>query len=165
MELVTRRDGTTEIRLSEPVWQCFYCGEVCTGRTEAENHFGLEEWYGEGHPAACVDPLRHDEKERMAEVIELHRELNGERDENSKLSGKVEGLEYALHLWSRQEPELIRRLKGNTLSDALHNLESIEGRLLTAEAYVAELKARDPALWQAIQDHICRPLAAAEGVA
>lgn len=154
LELVRQADGSTAIRLDPPIWVCFYCGEQCNGRTEAENHFGLDIW--ESCPAACVDPLRTDEKERQAAWMDLLRELEGERAESHERGAEIDSLAGELAAFR----ELFRKLGADTASDARHNLDFLEGRALAAEAAVAELKRRAPALWQTIQDHICRPVTA-----
>lgn len=48
-------------------YRCFHCEEVFTTREDAYDHFGPDEGC-EKLPPACIDPLRHDEKERIKEL-------------------------------------------------------------------------------------------------
>jgi hypothetical protein len=51
------------------VWRCFFCNEVFRSRRSAWLHFGEQNC--EDDIPACIDPLRHDEKERMKQVREI----------------------------------------------------------------------------------------------
>ncbi len=50
-------------------WRCFHCDEVFRSRKAAYAHFGPDEEC-EKLPPACIDPLRADEKKRIAELRE-----------------------------------------------------------------------------------------------
>lgn len=90
-------------------WRCFYCDEVFTTETEAAQHFGGREGLPGWDVAACVDPLRSDEKARMAELHEarvhalrkqheaedreeLARQLDDMRSEIGRLFGECGGV-------------------------------------------------------------------------
>lgn len=78
-------------------WRCFFCDEVLTNQRDAFIHFG------DGSPcgsdvAACVDPLRSDEKELFKQLRDA-RELaiKGMRAEE-----RADELEYDLRRMSEE---------------------------------------------------------------
>jgi hypothetical protein len=72
-------------------WRCFHCGEAFADHKLAEDHFGQTTL----HPAACVDPLRDDERamrERAMFYERSWRQALKERDEaRAALSTKEPG--------------------------------------------------------------------------
>lgn len=76
-------------------WKCFNCGETFTDAKAASGHFRPDdvEDDGAGWPAACVDPLRHDEAERRLVLIEAEQELAAEREAHHQSRQKLAALE------------------------------------------------------------------------
>jgi hypothetical protein len=85
-------------------WRCFHCGEVFTDPRLAWHHFGDASTCGSDVPG-CVDPLRYDEKQRLAE-------LRDAREHAMKMQAESEANdEFESLLWHFQEE--LERLFGN----------------------------------------------------
>lgn len=77
------------------VWRCFHCDEVFTDRQQAYDHFGPDDAC-EKLPAACVDPLRVDEKERIKELrdaqeyaLQCQQKANEAEDERDEMKREL----------------------------------------------------------------------------
>lgn len=127
----------------ENSWRCFHCEEVFTDKASAEEHFGLdrEEW-----PAACVDPLRTDEKERQAAFVSAFKEMEAAQEECERLRAQVEQLEHT----TEGQQAAIHSYKPfrecNSINDVFFVYDSIEGRALSAEEKLTALEQENAAL-------------------
>lgn len=104
-------------------WRCFHCDELFTDRKLAEDHFGLVTL----HPAACVDPLRSDERamrERAVSYERSWREALDQRDEAraaiAALSTDDERLAKAVRSFRNADTEF-RRAKNSGEQPRLWN--------------------------------------------
>lgn len=74
--------------------------------------------------------------ERGEVLQDTIQELNEERKENAILQSRIDGLEYRLMEF---ENVVDGRFPGcRTINDIFHRYDSLEGRLLTAEARIKE---------------------------
>lgn len=127
---------STPCKAKRKTWRCFYCDEVFRSRRAAWLHFGDDGCIQD--PPACIDPLRHDEKERMRELREA-RAWAMERDRRAMdLEDKIDQV--------NAEFDKFKRLTTcKTVHDLRMWLDSQQGRVVTANAlitgfYDADLK-------------------------
>jgi hypothetical protein len=119
-------------------WRCFHCDEVFRSRKSAWAHFGPDDGCNK-MPAACVDPLRHDEAARLKELREAqHYALQCQADANRA----EDNLDYI-------ERELAE-FKSITGCHSLHALrmwmDSQQGRVVTANALIDGFRKAAPEL-------------------
>lgn len=113
-------------------WRCFHCGDVFRNEDDARDHFGPDtEWQ-----PGCIDPLTKDEKARRHDQIAMFRELDRERDENSRLTNR----DYVLSCYERDLAKMFGGAK--SVTQAYLVFDSMEGRALAAEERVERLTAR-----------------------
>lgn len=118
-------------------WRCFFCNEVFRSRKTAWIHFGDDGCTTD--PPACVDPLRTDEKERFRELREA-REWALERDR------KAQTYEDHIEILSDELSEF-KKLTGCSSAHQLRMwLDSLQGRVATAEALIKGFREKDPRL-------------------
>lgn len=118
-------------------WTCFHCSETFTDHVAAEDHFGTDQY--EYVRPGCVERLTYSERELRQQLIDLDKELNGERDRSSELEIDSENL----HAF---ECELARLFAGaRSVRQAWNVLDSMTGRALSAEATVLEAEKIAPA--------------------
>jgi hypothetical protein len=132
---LTTRDDMTQGRS----WTCFHCDETFTTAEEAAEHFGDSP---EEKPACLLGP------ERKALLTALRKSEGRARrlaHENEVLEYQVGSVEFA---W--------RRFGGaRSEHEAFCAYDSMEGRALAAEAIVADMAARLPALVEASRRRVC----------
>src|SRR5580658_9673095 len=109
-------------------WRCFHCDEVFLSRKAAWAHFGPDDGCDK-LPAACVDPLRHDEAMRLKELREAQEyALRCQESANRAEDGR-DDLEREL-----------TEFKSITGCNGLHDLrmwmDSQQGRVVTANALI-----------------------------
>jgi len=139
-----------EAQLEQTQWRCFHCDFVTSDRKEAMGHFGdMDDEY----PVCVVwSDLNADEK--VAEYASMGAELAAERDENTTLQHRIEGLEHQI---AGIESEISSRFKGcRTINDAWHAFDSMEGRALAAEEIKERQAAAIQAAREALEAHTCR---------
>ena len=117
-------------------WRCFHCDEVFRSRKAARLHFGSDD-YGVKDPAACVDPLRKDEKARMDELREAQRYALSCR------SLAVQADEQADEL-SRTLDEFQRITGCKNTNELRMWMDSQKGRVVTANALIDAVRAKAP---------------------
>jgi len=110
-------------------WRCFHCGEVFADADSAKEHFGPDtEWQ-----AGCVDPLTKNEQERRKDQVDMYEELDREREENSRLTGR----DYVLSCFER---DIAKHFNGaKSVHQAFLVLDAMKGRALAAEERLAAL--------------------------
>ncbi len=81
-------------------WRCFHCDEVFRSRKAAWAHFGSDEDC-EKQPPACVDPLRHDERERLNQLREAQAYAGHCQEETNNSEERADGLEMELKEFKR----------------------------------------------------------------
>lgn len=123
-------------------WRCFHCDEVFHTRKAAYDHFGPDKAC-EKLPPACVDPLRADEKARIAELREAQNYAFQCQEKANAAEDRID--------------DLVRELgefKHITGCDNSHELrmwlDSQTGRAVTAEALIRGFREADPELAERI---------------
>lgn len=118
-------------------WRCFHCDEVFRSRKSAWLHFGDDGCIQD--PPACIDPLRHDEKERIRELREA-REWAINRDRRAtQLEDKVDEVD-------RELSEFKHITKCSSVHELRMWIDSQQGRVVTANALIEGFRKADPQL-------------------
>ena len=117
-------------------WVCFHCGEHCRTPGEAEDHFGRTP---DCEPACLM-------KIRIGGERGLIRALRKAQRRADRLARQVETLEYQTRL-SATDWQRITGLR--EAYDAKLEIDSLEGRAITAEAILDDIAERWPALVEA----------------
>lgn len=122
----------------ESFWRCFHCGFETIHRAEAAAHFGDDD---DGQPI-CLDWMKLNADERIAAYQGVIKELDAERDENTRLRERAESLEHRVN---GIEAEVGSRFKGcRTVNEAWCQFDSMEGRALLAEQRLREWNGYRP---------------------
>ena len=117
-------------------WRCFHCDEVFRSRKAAALHFGVD-WYEVKDPAACVDPLRKDEKARMDELREAQRYALSCQSLATQADEQADELSRTL--------DEFQRITGCKNTHELRmRIDSQEGRVVTANALIEAVRAKAP---------------------
>lgn len=121
--------GDSDSQLTRaPGWRCFHCGFETDDPKEAEAHFGKRD----DEAALCLSWQSLDDAGRAELLRSTIRELNGEREDNERYRGKIEGI----------SSEISSRFNGcTTINQAWCKYDSMEGRALLAEAELDRLRA------------------------
>jgi hypothetical protein len=110
-------------------WTCFHCDETFTTPEAARHHFGEDET----RDPACI--INGD--------VGLVTALRKSESRNGRLEGRIEVLECTVQALRNG----YRRLGGaNDEYTAFCNYDTMEGRAIAAEALIAEIQSRWPAL-------------------
>lgn len=123
-------------------WTCFHCGETFRTAGLAREHFGATP----DEEPSCK--LKVTLKE-WGLIYELRKATAKVR----RLTDRAEALEHQMHA-ARQGYRRIGGASGP--SEASLNYEAMEGRALAAEAIIADIAARWPALVEASSRRVCR---------
>lgn len=129
--------GTAEREAAEMAtrWICFHCGFETSDLREAEAHFGERDDAEEFRPL-CRWWSKLSQEDRADAFQDLQQQLNAERDDNARLTVRIEGLEY-------QQTEVGHYFKGcRSITEAWHKFDSMEGRALAAEEQLESLRIR-----------------------
>ena len=112
-------------------WRCFFCDEVFRDRKLAYAHFGEENC--ETDPPACVDPLRTDEKRRLAELREARNQALHAFNERDRAIDLAEGLDAEHDNFFRYFGPDCRTMwqAADRYKNALYELELLRGKLQT----------------------------------
>lgn len=122
-------------------WTCFHCGETFTKLGCAADHFGDDQL----QQPACVLKLVNGDR---GLVMELRKAVRRGR----RLADKNESLEYQLGAATRG----YQRIAGaRNEHEAFMEYDAMEGRALTAEAIVADMAKRLPAMVEASRCRVC----------
>lgn len=123
-------------------WRCFHCDEVFRSRKAAWLHFGPDEAC-EKLPPACVDPLRHDEAERL-------RELREAQEYTMQCQEAANAAEDRADIAETELSEF-KKLTGCANTHELRMwMDSQQGRVITANALIEGFRKADPALAERI---------------
>lgn len=102
-ELATLREENAKLKESGSHWRCFHCGFQTSDPKEAEAHFGDED----DPESLCTIWASENGGERLKELQQMTMELNGEREENTKLREENDRLKAELE----RKRETIRMLQ------------------------------------------------------
>lgn len=123
-------------------WRCFHCDEVFRSRKAAWAHFGPDQDC-EKLPPACIDPLRADEKARLAELREAQEYAFQQQESAHSADDKADDL-------SRELDEFRSLTKCRNTHELRMKLDSAEGELLTARALIEAVRSKVPDLYAEI---------------
>lgn len=123
-------------------WRCFHCDEVFRSRKQAYDHFGPDEDC-EKLPPACIDPLRHDEAERI-------KQLRDAQDYAMQCQESANRAEDELDIVKMELAEIKNITKCETLNQLRMWMDSQQGRVVTAEALINGFRKADPELAERI---------------
>jgi hypothetical protein len=119
-------------------WRCFHCDEVFRSRKAAWLHFGPDEGC-EKLPPACIDPLRHDEAERLKELREAQQYAFQCQEDGYAAEDRYDE--------AIRELAEIKRITGCLgLNDLRMWMDSQKGRVVTANALIEGFRKADPEL-------------------
>jgi hypothetical protein len=119
-------------------WRCFHCDEVFRTRKAAWAHFGPDDGCDK-LPAACIDPLRSDEKARLTEFRAAQEyALQCQESANSK--------EDHLDDVERELAEFKSITGCHSLQDLRMWMDSQRGRVVVAEALIDGFRKASPEL-------------------
>lgn len=128
----------TEREIPPEGWTCFHCGETFRDAITAEDHFGSDQY--EYVRPGCVDRLTYSERELRESLIDMAKELDGERDRSEELEIDSDNLHA-------EEAELARRFNGaRSVAQAWNVLDSMTGRALAAEEIIENIAESNPLL-------------------
>lgn len=120
--------------MSEAIeWRCFFCDEVFTERREAWLHFGEESC--DSDVPACVDPLRTDEKKRMAAVRKARKygdDCRRDADTNQDAVDNLEAMYEEIRRYFGEDCNSVW-LAGDRYKSALNRMSDLE-KLAAAES-------------------------------
>ncbi|KKN33997.1 hypothetical protein LCGC14_0798100 [marine sediment metagenome] len=123
-------------------WTCFHCGEAFKKAGAAADHFGDDPTHGE---PACVLKLANGDR---GLVVELRKAVR----RGQRFADKNESLEYQLDAATRG----YARIAGaRNEHEAFMEYDAMEGRALTAEAIIADMARRVPAMVEASRRRVC----------
>lgn len=117
-------------------WRCFHCDEVFRSRKAAWAHFGPDQDC-EKLPPACIDPLRADEKARIAELREAQQYAFECQESANTAADRIDDLE-------RELDEFKRLTKCHSTNELRMAMDSAEGELITARTLIEAVKAKAP---------------------
>lgn len=130
-------------------WRCFHCGDVFIDEAAALLHFGPDA-FEDSYPAACVDPLRQDEVERIKQVREA-------QDHAMRMQHEAEKADNDRALLASYKSEIGRYFGscGGVISSTPHQAwlvheamigraESVESRLKACEEALREIAGVEP---------------------
>lgn len=119
-------------------WRCFHCDEVFRSRKAAYIHFGPNDGC-EKLPPACVDPLRHDEAQRLKELRESQDYALQCQESANRAEDKLDDTQREL-----------AEFKHITKCEGVHELrmwmDSQQGRVVTANALIDGFRKAAPEL-------------------
>ncbi len=124
------------MRRIRKAWRCFHCDEVFRSRKAARAHFGTTD-YEEKYPAACIDPLRADEKARLTELRDAQDYALQCQESTNAAEDKADILESELD-------EFRRLTKCRYPHELRMALDSAEGELLTARKLIEAVREKAP---------------------
>lgn len=121
---------------TEETWVCFHCGFSTSDAYEAAAHFGDRD---EEEPLCKTwNDLNADG--RAAEYQSALMALKAEREDNAYLRGRVDGLEYRVENQIGEIHSFAPFRGCDTVGQIFHVYDSMEGRALSAEATVREMR-------------------------
>ena len=107
-------------------WRCFFCDEVFTDRRAAWIHFGEPNCTDD--VPACVDPLRHDEKARLAELREAREhamKMQTESEKNDEAEALLENFRADLRRYFGNDCTSVW-LAGDRYQSALNRMHDLK---------------------------------------
>lgn len=121
---------------NDTLWRCFHCGFETSDEREAAAHFGDRDEV----EALCQTWQTLNADGRAQEYQSIQRELTAERDDNRRLRGRVEDLEYQVDGQHAAIASFRPFRECTTISQIFHVYDSMEGRALASEAKLTWLK-------------------------
>lgn len=119
-------------------WRCFHCDELFRSREAAWLHFGPDDGCEKEVPA-CIDPLRHDEAERIKQLREAQEYALRCQESANNAEDKLDDL--------AREFEEFKKLTGCSNTHELRMwMDSQQGRVVTANALIEGFRKADPEL-------------------
>ena len=117
-------------------WRCFHCDEVFHSRKSARLHFGSDDYEVKDLPA-CIDPLRTDEKARLAELREAQRYALECQQSAAESDDKANDLACELDAYKALT-------KCHNSHQLRMKLDSQQGELITARTLIEAVRAKAP---------------------
>lgn len=125
-------------------WTCFHCGETFTKPGSAADHFGDDPSQRPG----CVMKLANGDRGLIMELRKAVRQ-------GQRLADRNENLEYQLGTAAHGYQRIAGARNGH---EAFMAYDAMEGRAITAEAIVADMLRRVPAMVDASRHRVCQGL-------
>lgn len=126
----------TQRKGKRKTWRCFHCDELFRSRKAAWAHFGPDQDC-EKLPPACVDPLRHDEKQRLTELREAQQYAFDCQESANRADDRADEAE--------RELAFFRSITGcQTINELRMWMDSQQGRVVTANALIEGFRERAP---------------------
>lgn len=118
-------------------WTCFHCGETFTTIGSAQDHFGASP----DREPGCVIRVKYGDERGLE--MELRKSEARAQEAESRviaLEAELEGLEYSL----RGQLEAFEKIAGGTVNDLRCRLDSMQGRVVTANTLIEGFRLRAP---------------------
>ena len=152
MVIIQQQLAERDSRIAElekrQIWRCFHCDFATSDRKEALGHFGDRD---EENPICIVwQSLNADG--RVQEYQSALRELEAEREENSRYRTQVEALELRVEgqLYEIKSFKPFRECR--SIQEIFHVYDSMEGCALLAEEQKAQLQTDVERLTEVLQE-------------